>query len=64
MEDNHHHSSTHPSQTTTRRILGSSFSGINVDIFADLRITAPLHHKVDMAINNLTLLSSLPAMLR
>jgi hypothetical protein len=49
----HHHSSTHPSRATTRRIRGSLVSGAKVDIFADLRITAHLHHKrVDMATHN------------
>jgi hypothetical protein len=59
----HHHSSTHPSQTTTRRIRGSLSDGIDVDLFADLRIMD--HHRVvDTAINSLPRPSSRTDMLR
>jgi hypothetical protein len=67
MEDMevHHHSSTRPSQTTTlRRIRGALFSGISVDLFADLRITAHPQHREDMATNSLPHTNSLTATLR
>jgi len=60
----HHHSSTLPSQTTTRRTRGTCVFGLNADICIDLTITDLLNHKADMATNSRPRRSNRTATLR